>query len=113
MNEIQKQKPDKVLSMLGIAAKAGKIVSGEFATENTVKSYKAFLVVIAEDASENTRKKFQDMTDFYEVTCITYGTKDSLGNCIGKDYRSSLALTDEKLAEAVLAKYQQVKQLIK
>lgn len=113
MHEIPKKKPDKVLSMLSISAKAGKVVSGEFATENTVKSYKAFLVVIAEDASGNTRKKFQNMTDFYEVTCITYGTKDSLGSCIGKDYRSSLAITDEKLARAVLVKYEQIKQLIK
>ena len=97
--------------MLGIAAKAGKIASGEFATENAVKSGKAFLVVTASDASENTAKKFRDMTDFYHVPLIVYGTKDSLGGCIGKDYRSSLAVTDEKLAEAVENKMKQVEAL--
>ena len=51
----------KELSLLGLAAKAGKVVSGEFATENAVKSGKAFLVLTAEDASNNTRKKFNDM----------------------------------------------------
>ena len=59
-NKNIKMKPDKVLSMLGIAAKAGKIVSGEFATENAVKSAKAFLVVTAADASENTKKNNSD-----------------------------------------------------
>ena len=103
-----KTRPDRVLSMLGIAAKAGKVVSGEFATENAVKAAKAFLVVIAADASENTAKKFRDMTDFYRVPLVVYGTKESLGGCIGKDYRSSLAVTDEKLAEAVRNKIQQV-----
>lgn len=102
-----KMKPDRVLSMLGIAAKAGKVVSGEFATENAVKAGKAFLVVTAADASENTAKKFCDMTDFYRVPLVVYGTKESLGGCIGKDYRSSLAVTDEKLAEAVTNKIKQ------
>lgn len=97
-------KPDRVLSMLGIAAKAGKIASGEFSTENAVKSAKAFLVVTASDASENTAKKFRDMTAFYRVPLLVYGTKESLGGCIGKDYRSSLAVTDEKLAQAVQKK---------
>ena len=101
-----KMKPDRVLSMLGIAAKAGKVVSGEFATENAVKAGKAFLVVTAGDASENTAKKFRDMTDFYRVPLAVYGTKETLGGCIGKDYRSSLAVTDEKLAEAVRDKMQ-------
>ncbi len=100
-NQMNKTRPDRVLSMLGIAAKAGKIVSGEFATEHAVKSATAYLVVIAADASANTEKKFRDMTGFYEVPMVTYGTKETLGGCIGKDYRSSLAVTDEKLAEAV------------
>ena len=104
MQNSMKSRPDRVLSMLGIAAKAGKIASGEFATENAVKSGKAFLVVTASDASENTAKKFRDMTDFYRVPLVVYGTKESLGGCIGKDYRSSLAVTDEKLAEAVQQK---------
>ena len=103
-NEGKKMRPDRVLSMLGIAAKAGKVASGEFATENAVKSAKAFLVITAQDASENTKKKFRDMTDYYKVPFVVYGTKDSLGGCIGKDYRSSLAVTDEKLAEAVKQK---------
>lgn len=107
-NENIKMKPDKVLSMLGIAAKAGKIVSGEFATENAVKAGKAFLVVTAADASENTAKKFRNMTDFYRVPLVVHGTKESLGRCIGKDYRSSLAVTDEKLAKAVQQKMQMV-----
>ncbi len=99
-------KPDRVLSMLGIAAKAGKLVSGEFATEKSVKSKSAYLVVLAEDASANTKKKFRDMSDFYHVALLFYGTKDTLGSCIGKDYRSSLAITDESLAKAVTQKWQ-------
>ena len=39
------------LSLAGLAAKAGKVVSGEFATEKAVKTGKAYLVITAQDAS--------------------------------------------------------------
>ena len=58
---------NKVLSLLGLATKAGKIASGEFSTEKSVKSGKGFLVLVAADASENTKKKFRNMCEFYEV----------------------------------------------
>ena len=51
----------KELSLLGLAAKAGRVVSGEFATEKAVKAGKARLVLVAGDASDNSRKKFSDM----------------------------------------------------
>ncbi len=100
---------DKVLSMLGLAAKAGKIKSGEFSTEKAVKSGQAYLVVISGDASENTKKKFQNMTDFYHVPCYCYGDKEMLGRCIGKQFRASLAVADKNLAEAVEERLKSIK----
>ena len=50
--------------MIGLAQKAGKIVSGEFATEKAVKTGKAALVIVAGDASENTKKMFTNMCAF-------------------------------------------------
>ena len=94
-------KPDKVLSMLGLAAKAGAIASGEFSTEKSVKEGKAFLVIVAKDASDNTKKHFRDMTTFYEVPMYEYSNKEMLGHAIGKEFRASLAITDENLANAV------------
>ena len=87
--------------MLGIAAKSGNIASGEFSTEKAVKSKKAFLVVVSEEASENTKKMFRNMTDFYHVPMYVFGTKEELGHYIGKEFRASLAVTDENLAKAV------------
>ena len=95
---------DRVLSMLGIAAKAGKVVSGEFSTEKAVKTGKAYLVIVSEEASDNTKKMFENMTEFYEVPMYVFGTKDELGRCIGKEFRASLAIIDENLANAVEAK---------
>ena len=91
-------KPDKVLSMLGLAAKAGAIASGEFSTEKSVKEGKAFLVIVAMDASDNTKKHFRDMTTFYEVPMYEYSNKEMLGHAIGKEFRASLAVNNENFA---------------
>ena len=92
---------NRVFQMLGIAAKSGNVVSGEFSTEKAVKTGHAYLVIVSEEASANTNKMFTNMTDFYEVPMYVFGTKDELGRCIGKQFRASLAITDENLANAV------------
>ena len=100
---------DKVLSMLGIAAKSGNVVSCEFSTEKAVKSGQAYLVIVSSEASENTKKSFFNMTDFYHVPCYVYGGKEELGRCIGKEFRASLAVIDENLAKAVEGKLEMIK----
>ena len=102
MSEIQTDK--KLLSFLGLAAKAGKVMSGEFQTETTVKSGAAYLVLVATDASDNTKKLFRDKCSFYKVPVYELGTKKELGNAIGKEYRASMAITDEGFAKAVQKK---------
>ena len=58
---------DRVLSMLGIAAKSGKVVSGEFSTEKAIKTGKAYIAIVSVEASDNTKKMFENKTEFYEV----------------------------------------------
>lgn len=93
---------DKVLSMLGLAAKAGKVTSGEFSVEKSVKSGKAYLVIVAGDASDNTRKMFTNMCTYYNVPIYFYGDKDILGNAIGKKTRASLTVTDAGFSKAIV-----------
>ena len=97
----EKPNRDRVLSMLGLATRSGNVVSGGFATEQAVKRGKAYLVIIAEDASDNTEKKFRNMCEFYEVPYGRYGIKETLGHAIGREERSCLAVTDEGFANSI------------
>lgn len=97
----RKPERDKVLSLLGLATRSRNVVSGGFATETAVKSGKAHLVIIAEDASDNTRKKYNNMCDYYEVPCAFYGTKEVIGHSMGREERSVLAVTDEGFANSI------------
>lgn len=95
---------NKVLSMLGIAARGRNVVSGEFMTEKAVKSFQACLVIVATDASDNTKKMFRDMCSFYEVPIYEFGSKEELAHAIGKEMRASLAVTDEGIAKSIIQK---------
>ena len=94
-------KLSKALSLVSLAMKAGKIASGEFCTEKEVKTGMAALVIVADDASDNTKKKFQNMCEFYEVPIYFYGDKDTLGHAMGKEFRASLAVTDPGFAKGI------------
>lgn len=93
---------NKVLSLLSLAARGRNLVSGEYSVENAIKEGKAFLVVIGTDVSDNTGKMFTNMCDFYEVPLVRFGTKETLGHAIGKEFRASVAVTDEGLANAIV-----------
>lgn len=95
---------NKIFSMIGMAMKAGKVVSGEFMTEKAVKTGEAFLVIVSEEASNNTKKMFRNMCTFYKVPMYCYGTKDELGHCIGKEFRASMAVTEEGFAKSIIKK---------
>ena len=70
-------------------------------TEKTVKTGKASLVIISEEASENTKKMFTNMCTYYKVPIYFFGEKTKLGHAIGKEFRASLVLLDKGLADMV------------
>lgn len=94
-------KQNKIFSLLGIAARGRNLVSGETQTLTAVKTNSAGLVVIAEDASDNTVKLFMNKCRYYGVPVFRWGTKESLGHAIGKDQRSSVGVCDAGLADAL------------
>ena len=92
----------KALNLLGIATKAGKTASGEFMTEKAVKEGRAFLVLVSEEASVNTKKMFTNMCTYYKVPYFEFGSKEELGHILGKQMRASLAVIDENFSNALL-----------
>ena len=100
--EFQAPVTDKnVYSLIGLTMRQGAVESGSFSAEKAVKAGNAKLVILAEDASENTRKDFTDMCNFYHVPLCVFGTKDTLGHAIGKEFRVVMALTNPGLSEKI------------
>ena len=90
---------NKFLSLLGLCKRAGKLAAGEVAAEQAVRGKKAYLLILAEDASKNTKKKFNNSAAYYELALAEIGTKEELGRAIGADMRSIIAITEEGFAK--------------
>lgn len=105
MNSQAKYK--KILSLLSLATKAQKIEAGAFLSERAVKRGTAALVIVAEDASANTCRQFEQMCFYYKVPVIRCADKDTLGHAMGKELRSVTAVTDGGFARRILTIYEE------
>lgn len=93
---------NKILSLIGLATKAGKTKSGEFAVEQSISSHKARLVVVSDEASDATRKSFIDKCSYHRIPVVICFSKEELGKACGKEVRTSLCVEDEGFAGALL-----------
>lgn len=92
------QNEQKLISLLGLAQKAGKLASGDFAAERAIKSGKAKLLLVAADASEGTKKGYRDTASYNNIAYCEILTKAAFGNAIGKPQRAALVFLDDGFA---------------
>lgn len=87
-------KSNQWMSLLGLANRARKIISGEELAVKEIRSGRAKLILLAADASQNTTKKITDKCNFYNVPLKTVESRDLLGQAIGKEARVVVAVLD-------------------
>lgn len=92
----------KVYSMLGLSMKAGKLVCGADVCIENIKDKKAFLVIVANDASENTKEKIKKICEQYKVEFVYFGDKFSLSRAVGKVDKVIFAVLDKGFSEKIL-----------
>lgn len=95
---------DKVLNLISIATKAGKVKTGEFLTTKTLQEGLAYLVIIATDTSEKSTKRLIGISENYGCRAVVYGTKETLGKFTGKKEKSVIAICDKGLSDAIIKK---------
>ena len=98
-------KEDKLLSTLGLCARARKLVMGTPMVCEALRSRKppVLAVLEASDTSDNTHKKLADKCAYYQVPLYRL-TADTarLGKAIGKTGAvAAVGLTDENLYRAL------------
>ncbi len=77
---------------LGIARRAGAVFTGTEIIRDAVRRKKVRLVLLAQDASENTKKRLKNSCDFYQVELYeTQLTMDRLASALGIGRLSSAA----------------------
>lgn len=92
---------NKLMSMIGFAKKAGKIASGEGISLENIKKNKAKLVVLANDASENTAKRILDKAKYRNIAVLRILNRKEIGKAIGSEDRVVISITDKQFAESI------------
>jgi ribosomal protein L7Ae-like RNA K-turn-binding protein len=95
-------KQNQWMSLLGLANRARKIISGEELTVKQIQSGKARLILLSADASANTTKKITDKCNSYEVPYKIVENRHLLGQAIGKEARVVVAVLDDGFAKKMV-----------
>ena len=95
---------NKVLGLLGISAKAGKIIAGSEIVIENIKKRKVKLVILAKDASEKTKKNIKLHCEENNIEVIEFGEIEENSRAIGKQNKAIIGILDNNLAIAILKK---------
>lgn len=91
----------KVYGWLGLARKAGKLVAGDALCEDALSRRRVKLLLLATDAGANTRERFTELCEKLGVQLQTFGTKNELGNLLGRDSYAVIAILSRSFAEQI------------
>ena len=91
------------MNYLSLARKAGKAELGEEPVGAAARAGKAYLIVVAQDASDHTWRRAKSFAAGTEQQVLRLKeTKDELGQSIGRESLAIAAITDAALALAMV-----------
>jgi ribosomal protein L7Ae-like RNA K-turn-binding protein len=87
-----------VLGILGLARRAGSVVTGTGAVRDVVRTDSARFVLLAEDAAVGQVGKVANLLRHRTVPWTTWGTREELGRAVGAAPLSAIAIMDDGFA---------------
>lgn len=84
---------ERLSNLIGLAQRAGKVISGEELVVKAIQSQQVALVFLANDAGPNVTKKVTDKSNYYSVEVSTVFSTLELSAALGKP-RKVVAIAD-------------------
>ena len=98
--EEKKVELETIVSLLHLARRAGKLIMGTAACEQSMQRHKAKLVILAEDISERTKKNIEKIKS--KAPIIFCSTKDMLGEEFDRNKLGILVVEDGNFAHGIM-----------
>lgn len=89
---------EQILSLLGMARRAGKITWHEAANLAAIRSGKAKLLILSVDAGQATEKKYLDKCLSFRIPLVRFATRIQLGESLGVSPRTAVVVLDQGFA---------------
>jgi len=104
----------KVTSLLGMARKSGQLISGSNAIIDALrKTTSIALVILAVDISAAIGRKIEGLAGKSDIYCVQLYDKQQLGQMLGKEERSVIAVQAGQLADSLLNELHRHRQLVR
>ena len=95
---------NKALNYLALARKGGRAELGEEPVGAISRAGKAYVILVAGDASDHTWRRAKSFAAGTEQQCVRLGcTKEEMGFAIGRTSLAIAAITDVQLALALVS----------
>jgi ribosomal protein L7Ae-like RNA K-turn-binding protein len=91
----------RLLDLLGLAARARKLVTGPAGVRQGVREGKVMLVLVAADVAAAQLAKLVPLLDARGVPHHTLATREVLGNAVGRSPVAAVGLTDVYMARGI------------
>lgn len=96
---------ERILSMLGLAHKAGRVEIGEEPVGSAARAKKARIILVASDAAASSVRRAMGFANAGSCLCLVIpAKKDELGRALGRTSCAMAAVTDIGFADAVAKK---------
>lgn len=93
-----------VTGLLGLAVRAGQVKGGAEAVKKSIHGGKSRLVILAEDASDGTKRSFRRLAGTRGVPVLECHTSLELGACLNRPPKAVLSISDRHIASGMLKK---------
>lgn len=96
---------EHILSMIGLAKKAGRVEIGEEPVGSAARSKHARVILVASDAAAGSVRRAYAFAQTGACLCLTIPVdKDALGRALGRSSCAMVAVTDVGFADAIVKK---------
>ena len=92
---------NKILGLFGLAARARKVCFGADSVEERINKNKVKMLIVAEDASQRTKDKFNKIAKEKNVPIIIKGDIELLSKTIGKSNKAIIGIEDINLSNEI------------
>jgi ribosomal protein L7Ae-like RNA K-turn-binding protein len=105
---MKNQKQAEILSLLGISQKGRMLSSGKEAIMMSLRKQKAFLLIVSEDISVNSKEKLVKISLRNKVPYLEFGSGEDIGKSIGQGRIVAVAVNNKKMAEIIAGKIEKL-----
>ena len=93
---------DRILGLIGLCTKAGKITFGTQACLEAIERRKIKMLIVAEDAADRTKQNFTYQCENRNIPIKIFGNIEELSKAIGQNNKAVIGIKEKNLSNQIM-----------